>query len=449
MNNSRSSLASHPLRGPVFRLWPWFLSLAFFVGGSAPHAYGWGKKGHGAIRAWAMERIPEWQRQRLGEEAIATLVADYTSLQDEHAGGRAPHLDPYCLVPGIRLSLHDVNPGEASIEATRWYLARIRESLAAGETDEAMKFLGVLCHWNEDPGCPSAHCSPVSETALRLLLPPPPDKQNLNFLYGYGGIADPDSARYTIAKEDYRPKLLGTDEEEAAVRIFQRQRLVERDAAAEIVPLVQAVLADDTAGADRVRARAALRNARHIADLVHTALSLAEGRIDPDEGSTLEVQPLEGWLPDFEGGRTAHPYYVVPFLVGQAMDADRVLHPLAFPGEGTEATVKSGFGMGAPFALPFPIGPGGVFERFTCRVGLHPMAGESGEIVFSIEVNGTPATLTDPIRSGDAPVKIEIPLPQEGFVTLSLRTLAGEGSEPKDNLAVWAEPRLHRLPRTE
>jgi hypothetical protein len=412
----------------------------------AQDAGAWGGSGgHRKIRAWAVERLPDWQRERVGAEALERLVKDYSSLQDHHAGGKAPHLDAYCRVPGVaRLSLHDVNPAEPSIEAKRWYLARIRESLTSGQTDEAMKFLGVLCHWNEDPGCPSAHCSPVTEQALRLLLPPPPDLRNLNYLYGYGGIADGGKARYEIPPEDYRPRLLGSGELEAAVRIYQHQRLLERAAAADIVPLAQAVVAGDDEAADRVRARAALRNARHVADLIYTVFCLALDRIEPGEAGPHSTQALEEWLPEHQSGSTSRPYTVTPFLIGQAMDARRALHPLAFPGQGDDARVASGLSMGTPFALPFPVAPGGLYERFTCRAGLHPAAGKEGRIIFVVEVNGKPAHTTPPVSAGDPPVPVEVPLPREGFITLTLRTLADEGSDATHNIAVWAEPKLHR-----
>ncbi|MFP6768097.1 MAG: hypothetical protein VB859_08000 [Planctomycetaceae bacterium] len=51
-------------------------------------AFSW-SKGHRLIRLWALSR----------------LCRGYTSLQDQHAGGKAPQLDPYCIVPGVRLSL--------------------------------------------------------------------------------------------------------------------------------------------------------------------------------------------------------------------------------------------------------------------------------------------------------------------------------------------------------
>ena len=120
--------------------------LAVVILAASPgNAFSW-SKGHRLIRLWAVARLPKWQRDLLGTQALARLCKEYTSLQDRHAGGNAPELDPYCIVPGVRLSLHDVNPAEPSARATLWYLDRIREKLKAGETDEAMKFLGVLCH---------------------------------------------------------------------------------------------------------------------------------------------------------------------------------------------------------------------------------------------------------------------------------------------------------------
>ena len=156
---------------------------------SPQHAFSW-SKGHRLIRLWAVARLPKWQRDLLGSRALSRLCKEYTSLQDRHAGGKAPELDPYCVVPGVRLSLHDVNPAGPSAKATLWYMDRIREELKSGETDEAMKFLGVLCHWNEDPGSPGAHSSPISEWQLKTLIPPPKQKQRFNYLFGAGGIMD-------------------------------------------------------------------------------------------------------------------------------------------------------------------------------------------------------------------------------------------------------------------
>ena len=415
--------------------------LAMSVVVAAPRqAHAWGK-GHRLIRLWAVARLPQWQRELVGQPALARLCRDYTSLQDKHAGGKSPELDAYCRIPGVRLSLHDVNAAEPSAKATLWYLDRIAETLNAGEIDEAMKFLGVLCHWNEDPGCPGAHSSPVSEVQLKTLLPPPKDKAKFNYLYGAGGIMD--TGKYQIAEVDYQPRLLGRTREEIALRIHQHQRRLQRDAGTHIIPIVQDMMHGDGGHADEHRATAALANARHTADVIYTALCLATGRFD-DRQPSFDDQPLTDWLPDSRGGRVPHPYYVTGFLVNQAMDAQRQLHPLAFAAAESATKIEAGYGMGTPFSLNFVLAPGRVFDRFTCRVGLHPTAGPNAAVMFAVTANGKELIRTATIESGAGPVALDVVLPETEVVKLSLQTIADEGSTPSHNLTVWANPTLRR-----
>ena len=408
---------------------------------NAPSALAWGK-GHRLIRLWAVARLPEWQRELIGAAALEKLCRDYTSLQDRHAGGKAPELDRYCIVPEVRLSLHDVNPAEPSARAMLWYIDQITTHLQAGETGEAMKFLGVLCHWNEDPGCPSAHSSPVSEWQLKALLPPPKDKERFNYLFGAGGIMD--VGNYAIPDVKYRPRLLGRTREEAALRIYQHQRLLRHKAATHIIPIVQDMMHGDGRKADVHRATAALANARHTADVIYTVLCLANGRLN-DGAFRWPQQQLADWLPESRGRMIPHPYYVTPFLVNQAMDARRQLHPLAFADDKASVPIKSGYGMGTPFSLDFVLAPGQVFNTFKCRAGLHSTAGTEGSVLFAVVVNGKELARTEPIRSGQPPVAIELKLPETDVLRLSLKTIAADGSTPTHNLAVWADPELsHR-----
>ncbi len=423
------------------RLCRWLLILTV-VGLLLPNdALAWGR-GHRLIRLWAVMHLPAWQTQRIGAEHLDRLCSDYTSLQDRHAGGKAPELDPYCVVPGVRISLHDVNAPEPSAQALLWYIDRIVANLETGETDEAMKFLGVLCHWNEDPGCPSAHSSPVSEQQLKTLLPPPKDKERFNYLFGAGGIMDVGS--YRIPQAEYRPRLLGRNREELALRILQHQRLLKRSAAAHIVPIVQDMMHGDGVKADEHRSAAALDNAKHTADVIYSVVCLATGQFESDAES-WDAQSLTEWLPEFHGRMIPHPYYVSPFLVNQSMDATRQLHSLQFPGASSVAPpqlVEHGYGMGTPFSLDFVLAPGTVFDRFTCRVGLHPTAGPNGAVEFSIVANGEELYRTKPIHSGGAPATIDVPLPKADVLRLSLQTIAVDGSEAAHNLTVWGEPAL-------
>lgn len=404
-------------------------------------ALAWGR-GHGLIRLWAAMRLPAWQRELIGAGNLERLCTDYTSLQDKHAGGKAPELDPYCKVPGVRLSLHDVNPPEQSAKALLWYLDQIAGHLETGEIDEAMKFLGVLCHWNEDPGCPSAHSSPVTELQLKTLLPPPKDKARFNYLFGAGGIMD--VGKYRIPQVEYRPRLLGRTREEIALRIYQHQRLLKRHAAAHIVPIVQDMMHGDGSKAEEHRAEAALANAKHTADVIYSVVCLATRRFD-EGAETWDSQPLTDWLPEFRGRMIPHPYYVSPFLVNQSMDAKRQLHPLQFPATnagGDPQTVNHGYGMGTPFSLDFVLSPGTVFDRFRCKVGLHPTAGPDAAVAFVVLVNGKELHRTGPVFAGQPAQMIDVALPQSDVLRLSLQTEAADGAPPLHNLTVWGNPTL-------
>jgi hypothetical protein len=400
-------------------------------------ALGWGQ-GHRLIREWAVARLPEWQTSWIGEENLRRLCADYKSLQDRHAGGKAPELDPYCKVPGVRLSLHDVNGPTASARGMVWYLDQIVAHLKRGDTDEAMKFLGVLCHWNEDPGCPSAHSSPISEEQLKILLPPPTDKARYNYLYGAGGIAD--IGKYTIPEGSYEPRLLGRTIDEVALRIYQHQRLLERGAAARIIPLVQDMMHGDGNKAAAERAAAAAANARHICDVIHTSLCLAKSRFDG--GRKLdEPQSLTEWLPDPTKKRAPHPYYVTGFLTNQALDAKRKLHPLRFAAGAGQ--IRRGFGTGAPFTISYTLAPN-PYRRFSVQVGFHSAAAANGAVSFEIHANGKTIHRTLMLRVGGAPIEIDVELPESEILKLALVTVPEDAADSLANLVVWAEPTLRR-----
>ncbi|HAA60246.1 MAG TPA: hypothetical protein DCE39_04885, partial [Planctomycetaceae bacterium] len=120
----------------------------------------------------------------------------------------------------------------------------------------------------------------------------------------------------------------------------------------------------------------------------------------------------------------------------------RRLHPLTLSGKGPK--IQSGFGMGTPFSLDFVLAPGKVFDRFSCRVGLHPTAGPRGAVAFVIMANGKQLLRTAVLKSGAPPISIQVDLPQADVLKLSLRTVAQDGSDSSHNLAAWANPVLHR-----
>ena len=321
----------------------------------------------------------------------------------------------------------------------QWYLHNVIQELKAGNGDEAMKFLGVLCHWNEDPLSPTAHGSPASDALLRQLVPPPREKENFNYILGYGGIGD--IGKYTLADEPYTPRLLGASIPEAAARIYQTQKRLKFRIAAAIVPIIQSTMYGDGSKADEERAKGALRNAKFIADMIYTVFCLAADKIDPGESAKLQTQRLTEWVSDSLRTKAGHPYYVVPYLVDQAMDAKRKLHPLAFSGPAGQ--VAFGYGTGTPSNIRYSIPSSGVFAKFTCRAGLHPTAGPKGKVHFTVKVDGKTAW-EKTLASGDPPETVSVPLPPSEVISLSMAMAPVGGSPPLHNLAVWGEPTLHR-----
>ena len=410
------------------------------------NVWAWGSA-HGWIRRWAVSRLPEAQKVYFGAEHLDALRQKYTSLQDQHAGGKRPDLDRYCQVPNARLSLHDVNKGRPTdtVHGMQWYFTRIAEEMRGGHPEEAVKYLGVLCHWCEDPGSLSAHSSPVSEQVLRQLVPPPPQWQNRNYLFGVGWVEL--EGRDLVHKgavfppeQPYSPRLIGATIAEAACRLHQQQRLLQYHNSGLIVPALQARLRGDETALSEIVAEATLRNARLIADLIYTAGCLASGEIPAEQATKLAAQPLTDWLPDNRDGMIPHPYYVTPFLVNQAMDLQRKLHPLQLVGA---ESVEHGFGMGTPYTLRFTFA-GGVYDRFQVRVGLHPTAGTRGKVVFAITANGKQVMTSPAIAAGQPAQLLTVLLPSTPLVELGLCTVAAEGSEPTHNLTVWGGPTLRR-----
>ncbi len=403
--------------------------------------WAWGS-GHVRIRTRALEYLPAWQQDLLSP-ASAKLTRDYLCLQDAHAGGNRPDLDPYCKVPGASVSLHDVCEPGVSGKAMVWYLEQVTENWQAGKTDEAAKYLGVLCHWIEDPGSPTAHCAAgvISEYALRELLPPPSDKERYHYLYGYSGIGD--RGDYTLPQAEYKPHLLGVTFAQASLHLYQAQRRLQSRARAFLIPILHSELYGDGTDANTQRGRLALENARVVADLLYTVLCLATGRFEAQEAGAPASMDLTRFLPEYQGGATGMPHKWVPFLIGHSFDQQRNLLPLQLATDAGIETFERGIGMGVPFELNYVLAPGGVYKRVTCIVGLHPAAGEQGSVRFALKVNGKESASVGPIAAGAPSQALTAELPEGAEVRLTLRATPGPESRDIDNLAVWAAPTLH------
>jgi hypothetical protein len=348
------------------------------------------------------------------------------------------------------LSLHDVNPPGPTRTGMEWYFERIVEHLRAApddvtRRDEAMKHLGVLCHWCEDPGSLSAHSSPVSEQVLRQLIPPPAEMQNRNYLFGYGWIGL--EADVGLDGADYRPQLIGGTVPQAAARLTHLQQRLKRHSSGLIVPAILGKVENDAERYQAAVGRAIRYNAELVADVIYTALFLAmrdEAGGEVPEAAHLRQLSLTDFLPDTDAGTTRHPYYVVPYLVDQTMDDRRELHPLRIADGAETRQPARGYGMGVPHTLPFTLSVGGEYHELRTTVGLTPQAGEHASVTFEVLIDGQSAARSGPIRRGDAAQPLRVALPRKPVFKLELRTTTDNAEHPLHNLPAWGDPTLER-----
>jgi len=413
----------------------------------APATFGWPTDGHKHIRRWAVERLPTWQHEFLGADHLSALHERYQSIQDEHAGSGDAKWTAYCSPPGVGQRLHDISPPAPSVEAIQWFLERITYHLNHQQHDEAMKYLGVLCHWNEDTASLSAHSSLLSETQLQALLPSPEALLSQNYSFGYKYALSESNKPDLPSASEYRPRLLGISAAEAATRIYQGQRQLHLRGAGQLVRAIVALTDGESQKVRQIVADQALMTAEHVADMIYTASCLAANRIGEAEAAATETEPLTQWLPDnaFTPTNSIHPlpYHVRSYLVNRGYDPDRNVVPLSLAGPDRSA-VSFGFGVATPHHLDFTVAPARAWEQLEVRVGLHPSAPATGAVIFEVLLDGQVAAHAGPLRGGQAPAVLRVALPDRPVTTVRLRTRPGDGAVANHNLAVWAEPQLTR-----
>lgn len=102
-----------------------------------------------------------------------------------------------------------------------------------------------------------------------------------------------------------------------------------------------------------------------------------------------------------------------------------------------EKIIDHGIGTQSRTLLAFALQPGD--QRFQARAALDDRAGPWGSVVFKVMVDGKTAFESAVVRSGDAPVEIDVPVAGGRFLILA--TEFGPGGSVQDD-ADWLEPRL-------
>lgn len=405
---------------------------------------------HNAITKAAVEVLPAWQHDWLGDELIK-LGDSYCLIPDEVFTNR----------PNARFAMMDSQPGVTylqrlhlplpqqaeNLETLRYFMDKAVTALRAGDNESAAKFMGTVCHTLEDFGSP-AHTVPGDNmfTLLQQFLPSTePMKDQL--------LHSPiESGKLDVHVPGYRPRLLGTSVEEASWRLLHRVHEGIINARSTTIPIIQALYAEDYAAVAAGQMKAAKFDAEVVADAVYTILCLGAEKFDPNERGQLQVVPIGAMFPT-EAVNLFYPqthFFSSPnwghARSGVILAQGKYAMPLKLRistngGVVEEKEFANGISSGVGKPLTYLL-PKGVYQRFTVYAGLHPELGAEGKVEFTVLGDGKPlatATVsgTEPAHAFDCNLA--------GISEIQLVT-TGRSPDPKKNYAIWADPTL-RLKR--
>lgn len=228
---------------------------------AARPAISWGTP-HTEITRWGLLNVPAEDRldERIGRRRMEDLAwgGDY-----QHDVMPDYYIDDYLLFPSFPRHSSHMLPDVA--QAWKPFFRRTLQALRTESPTNAARWLGSFLHFVEDSGSPP-HALPT------------------------GGVLHTRMENYVLALDirlnDYRPKLLGTTDDEAAVGIERRMRELvaySRERAEKMLP---AAHRDDRAACEPLVLECAIECARVVADVTHTALVLTND--SETEGATLE-----------------------------------------------------------------------------------------------------------------------------------------------------------------
>lgn len=409
---------------------------------------GWGQPHH-AITRGALEVLPDWQKELLGAEfdrlsASHCMIPDNVFTDKENAKFAVMESSPGEV---YLQKLHLPQPEQTmNLETLRYFTSKAVAAIKAGQTGDAARYMGTICHLIEDFGSPS-HTVPGDNmfTLLQQFMPPTPVMQGKLM---HGPIENGD---FAVSIKDYRPRLLGLSVEEASWRLLHRVHEGIIHARSTTVPIMQALYADDKAAVVKHQILAATMDAQIVADAMHTILCLGAGKFDGEARKACERVSISTFWP-VEAVHLYYPqshFFSSPFWghahSGVVMEGGTMAVPIKLlinqDGGSSGKTFADGISTGMGKPLTFHL-PKGVYQRFTVLAGLQSGISDKGRVEFSVLGDGKPLA-TAIVNGRDAAHRFECDV--SGVTHLQLATQA-RGLDGKSNYAVWAEPVLLKGP---
>lgn len=402
-------------------------------------AFGWGEPHHAITRA-ALQVLPSWQQQLLGEEA-AKLGDNYCLIPDNVFSDKAnaAYAKMESKPDEVYLKiLHLPTEQPEYLEVLRYFMDKAVTSLHDHKPGDAARYMGTICHTLEDYGSPS-HTVPGDNmfTLLQQFLPP---TEVMKDKLMHGPI---ENGNFKVSIGGYKPSLLGTTVNEASWRLMHRVHEGIINARSTTIPIMQALYAADQPTVVKHQLRAAEMDAQIVADACYTILCLGAQKFQDQEPEPLKQVQIGAFFPLEAAGL----YYPQTQFSGAPnwgharsgvilADGDRAM-PLKLRTESGDKEFANGISPVMGKSLTFLL-PKDVYAHFTVLAGLHPELGAKGRVEFTITADGKP--LASAIISGSGPAKL-FECDVSAVVQLAL-SVTSRGLDAKSNYAIWAEPTL-------
>lgn len=426
------------------------IGVALALAGAADSARAWSEP-HKAITRAAIETLPEWQKALLSEEA-ALIAEDYCLIPDHVFSD--PSVAKFAMREDqpkeiYRLNLHLPAQQSENLETLRYFFGKAVSSFRDNNIKDAARYMGTVCHQIEDYGSPS-HTMPGDNmfTLLQQFLPP---SEGMRDVLLHGPV---ESGTLNLTLTGYKPRLLGTDVNEAAWRLMHRIHEGIINARSTTIPIIQALYASDSNTVQEHQLKAAKFDAEIVADAVYTMVCIGGKTVEElnasREGMALQRVAVGAFFP-LEATSLYYPqsqFFSSPHwgharsgvVLAEGKHAMPLKLKVASDGATVEREYPNGISAGMGKTLTFLL-PKGVYARFRVLAGLHPELGVQGSVQFS--VLGDARELASVTVGGTETAQaLECDVHEVSELQLSLKS---KGGEPKGNYAIWADPVLQKF----
>jgi hypothetical protein len=241
-----------------------------------PFLAGWGGDAHRNISQAALERVPQKQLDMF-KPALDDIKNTYCLIPD--LARKDAKWKPYLMGD---LSLHIGDTTESNVKVYKYFTKTVCAKIKAGDIKEAAKYYGAFLHFTEDSLCPAhlryglqiVHGEKNKLSSLEffkrfIYVPEKYKNENFHHLIDKGGF-DLEQLKKTVG--DYKPVLLGKNEAEIVAAFQTRHEAAMVNSSSQLIPMMQAICADDTEKTAEYGLAAATPAAKLAADYLYSIL---------------------------------------------------------------------------------------------------------------------------------------------------------------------------------